>query len=63
MAGNGDGVAVKLHSRQTPDKLWNVRVFEALTDTVVLESCGCSLTLGQIYAGVQLPEAQAFIAF
>ena len=38
MAGNGDGVAAKLHSRQTPDKLWNVRVFEARTDTVVLES-------------------------
>ncbi len=49
---------VKLFSRQGPDELWSVGLFAALTDTVTLESCGCALTLAQMYKGVELSEPE-----
>ena len=45
--------AVKLYSRQSADEVWRVRVYEDLTDAVDLESCGCRLTLSEIYARVE----------
>jgi len=46
--------AVKVYFRQSAAETWGVRIYEFLTDTVNLESCGCTLTLGEIYAGVDL---------
>jgi Uma2 family endonuclease len=45
--------AVKLYSRDTADEVWSVRVYEDLTDVVDLESCGCRLTLSEIYSNVE----------
>ena len=45
--------AVKLYSRHTADEVWSVRGYENLTDVVDLESCGCRLTLSEIYARVE----------
>lgn len=52
--------AVKLFFRRTADETWGVRIFGLLTDSVTLESCGCSLTLAEIYSGVELPAAEYF---
>jgi Uma2 family endonuclease len=52
--------AVKLYSRQTPEELWTVRLYESLDDAVSLESCGCRLTLAEIYAGVDLAGKNLF---
>jgi len=48
--------AVKLYSRHTADELWSVRGYENLTDIVDLESCGCRLTLSEIYANLNSAE-------
>ena len=47
--------AIKLYSRHTADEIWSVRGYENLTDVVDLESCGCRLTLSEIYANVEPP--------
>ncbi len=52
-----DVYAVKLFSRRTPDEIWSARIFVQLTDEVFLESCGCNLTLAEIYAGVAAQPA------
>ena len=45
---------VKHFSRRTADEIWSVRPLALLTDIVNLESCACTLTLAEIYAGVDL---------
>jgi Uma2 family endonuclease len=50
-----DRTIVKLFFRRSPDELWSVRVLSLLTDRLALESCGCTLTLGEIYSGLELP--------
>jgi Uma2 family endonuclease len=44
--------AVKLYSRQAAEEVWSARVYKGMTDVVTLESCGCRLTLAEIYASV-----------
>jgi Uma2 family endonuclease len=56
---SSDRFAVKLFFRRAADETWSVRPCALLTDSLNLESCGCALTLAQIYSGVDLPE-QAF---
>jgi Uma2 family endonuclease len=48
--------AVKMFFRRKPEETWSVRLYTQLTDSVELESCGCQLTLAEIYAGVELPD-------
>jgi hypothetical protein len=50
---SGERCAVQHYSGQTGDEVWNVRVYENLTDAVILESRGCRLTLAEIYATVE----------
>jgi Uma2 family endonuclease len=57
---HSDQYMVKLYSRRTSDELWNVRLFGGLDDLVTLESCGCRLTLAEIYAGVDLEGRTSF---
>ena len=45
---------IKHFSRLVPDEIWRVRPLALLTDIVTLESCACTLTLAEIYAGVDL---------
>jgi Uma2 family endonuclease len=51
---------VKLYSRQGPDEIWSVRLYTLLTDVAILESCGCALSLAEIYAGVELSSEDPF---
>lgn len=44
---------VKHFSRRSADETWRLQVYGDLTDRVELESCSCSLTLAEIYAGVE----------
>jgi Uma2 family endonuclease len=44
--------AVKLYSRKAAEEVWSARVYKELTDVVSLESCGCRLTLAEIYSSV-----------
>jgi Uma2 family endonuclease len=46
--------AVKLYSHQAAEEVWSARVYKSLTDAISLESCGCRLTLAEIYASVEL---------
>jgi Uma2 family endonuclease len=43
------------HFHRQPDASWNLRILETMEDEVTLESIGCRLLLGQIYARVSLP--------
>jgi Uma2 family endonuclease len=45
--------AVKLFFRKTADGTWGVRLYQFLADRVDLDSCGCSLTLAEIYSRVE----------
>lgn len=51
---------IKHFSRRAPStetgvrEIWRVRPLALLTDIVTLESCACTLTLAEIYAGVDL---------
>jgi Uma2 family endonuclease len=57
---HSDRYAVKLYARRAMDELWTVRIFEDPAEAVQLESCGCRLTLSEIYAGVSyLPAYMA----
>jgi Uma2 family endonuclease len=51
---SSDRRAVKHYFRRTADEVWGARVYAHLMDEVTLESCGCSLTLAEIYAGLKL---------
>ena len=51
---SSDRCAVKLFSRREADEVWSVRLYETPADRVDLESCACTLTLAEIYAGVQV---------
>jgi Uma2 family endonuclease len=51
---SSDRCAVKLFFRQTADETWGVSPYALPTDSLALESCGCTLTLAEIYAGVDL---------
>jgi Uma2 family endonuclease len=51
---------VKLYFRRSADETWGVRLFDALTDVVELDSCQCRLTPGEIYAGVSLMVGESF---
>jgi Uma2 family endonuclease len=59
---SSDRRCVKHFSRRTADELWRVRPCELLTDSIDLESCGCSLTLAEIYAGLNLRKATDSLA-
>lgn len=59
MIVSSDRCFVKLYVRQSPDETWSVRLYHELADTVKLESCACSLTLAEIYAGVEIPTIPA----
>src|ERR1019366_5691729 len=48
--------AVKIFFRRQAEETWSVRLYTLLTDSVDLESCGCQITLAEIYAGVEAPE-------
>src|SRR5579863_2589830 len=52
---SSDRCAVKLFFRRTADETWGVRLYALPTDSLTFESCGCTLTLAEIYAGVDLP--------
>jgi Uma2 family endonuclease len=57
---SSDRCAVKLFFRRTPsgdnlDETWGVRPYALSTDSLTFESCGCTLTLAELYAGVDLP--------
>jgi Uma2 family endonuclease len=52
---SSDRCAAKLFFRRTPDETWSVRPYGHPTDSLVFESCGCTLTLAEIYSGVDLP--------
>jgi Uma2 family endonuclease len=56
MVVSSDRRAVKLFFRRNADETWGVRLYQLPADRVDLESCGCSLTLGEIYAGVDLTD-------
>ena len=47
---------VQLFARQSGDATWSVRLYQLLTDRVNFESCGCSLTLAEIYSGVEIAK-------
>ena len=47
---------VKMFFRRHAEETWSVRLYTQPTDSVELESCGCQLTLTEIYAGVEFPE-------
>lgn len=57
---SGDRCAVKLFFRHTADETWGVRLYALPTDSVTFESCACTLTLAEIYAGVDLPARDYF---
>ncbi len=62
---SSDRCAVKLFFRRTPsgdnlDETWGVRPYALPTDSLTFESCGCTLTLAEIYAGVDLPGRNSF---
>jgi hypothetical protein len=42
--------------RRQAEETWSVRLYTQLGDSVALESCGCQITLAEIYAGVDTPE-------
>ncbi len=44
----------KLYFRRSAQEIWGVRMFEAPTDRIDFESCGCALKLAEIYATVEL---------
>jgi len=46
--------------RRQAEETWSVRLYTQLADSVGLESCGCQLTLAEIYAGVEFPERDDF---
>jgi hypothetical protein len=52
---SSDRCAVKLFFRRTADETWGVRPYALSADSLTFESCGCTLTLAEIYAGVDLP--------
>ena len=58
---SGTRFKVKLFSRQTADETWQARLYELPADSVDLASCGCTLTLTEIYAGVDLAGAEEFL--
>jgi len=47
---------VRMFFRRQAEETWSVRLYTRPADLVVLESCGCQLTLAEIYAGVEFPE-------
>lgn len=51
---------VKMFFRRQAEETWSVRLYTQPTDSVGLESCGCQLTLAEIYAGVEFPERDDF---
>ena len=51
---------VKMFFRRQAEETWGVRLYTQPTDSVGLESCGCQLTLAEIYAGVEFPERDDF---
>ena len=53
---SSDRRAVKIYSRPVADEVWRARIFEEPADMVILESCGCQLTLAEIYCGVSFKE-------
>jgi Uma2 family endonuclease len=57
---SSDRMAVKLFFRGTADETWGVRPYALPTDSLTFESCGCTLTLAEIYAGLDLPSRQLF---
>jgi Uma2 family endonuclease len=57
---SSDEYAVKHYSRKSADETWSVRPFALLTDSLSLESCDCTLTLAEIYSGLDLPSAADF---
>ena len=57
---SSDRYAVKLFFRGSADETWGVRPYGLLTDTVNIESCGCSLTLAEIYAGLELAAVRDY---
>jgi Uma2 family endonuclease len=56
---SSDRRAVKLFFRRTADETWGVRPYALPTESLIFESCGCTLTLAEIYAGVNLPGRNA----
>jgi Uma2 family endonuclease len=61
LAVSSDRCAVKLFFRRapsgdSPDETLGVRPYALPTDSPTFESCGCTLTLAEIYAGVDLPS-------
>lgn len=59
---SSDRRAAKLFFRRTADETWAVRPYALPTDTLNLESCGCTLTLAEIYAGMDVPAVDDFSA-
>jgi Uma2 family endonuclease len=53
-----ESYAVKLFFRRTADETWGVRIFALPADRVVFDSCECSLTLAEIYAGADSPAVE-----
>ncbi len=51
---------VKMFFGRQAEETWCVRLYTQPDDSVALESCGCQLTLAEIYAGVELPERDGF---
>jgi Uma2 family endonuclease len=53
---------VKMFFRRQAEETWSVRLYTQPADSVELESCGCQITLAEIYAGVEFPEREDFPA-
>ena len=53
---SSDSRAVKIYSRPVADEVWRARIFEEPADMVILESCGCQLSVAEIYSGVSFKE-------
>jgi len=54
--------AVKMFFRRQTEETWSVRLYTQPTDSVGLESCGCQITLAEIYSGVEFPDLDEFPA-
>jgi Uma2 family endonuclease len=52
---SSDRMALKIFARKSGDETWSARAFRLPADSVELESCGCSLTLEEMYAGLEFP--------
>jgi Uma2 family endonuclease len=57
---SSDRYAVKLFFRRSADETWGVRPYALPTDSLALECCGCTLTLAEIYAGVDVSGRNYF---